>query len=382
MQTSTTTGTGSFTLSGSVANYRTFDSVLSTGDTFWYSIVDNVNNAWECGLGTYSGSNVFARTALTESSTGSAINFAAGTKNVFIDVPAAGFFSANNYLSDPTQFGPQFNPGGRLTLASGTPVTTSDQTAKTAVLYTPYIHNVCPVIENSTRLVMAVFPETSYNLGTITSGKNYDVFAWSSGGVFSLYVEAWTNDTTRAVSLVNHTSFGFLVHSTNTYLRYLGTLRTTSTTTTEDSKAKRFLWNMYNRVPREIRNYESTSSWSYGTSTWRAINNSTTNQVAFVNGLNESPVSVRATSQVTSSAGNTALVGLNLDATTGAPPTPYIGQIGGGGYSFFAQSQTIDYSDYAGLGYHYLQMMEYGGGTNTFYGGPSGAGTISGTTIA
>jgi len=379
-ETTVTTGSGSLTLAGAVTNFRTFNSVLATGNTTIYVIEDTVNNAWEVGLGTYSGSNILARTTLLSSSTGSFLTLAAGTKFVYIDVPASMLFQTSNNVTDLRYFAPTNLAGGRLALTSGTAVTTSDVTGATNVYYTPYENSLIGLYDaNIAKAVLVPFTQTTLALGTLTSGKNYDVFGYLSSGALALTTTAWTNDTTRATALQYDSIQGYLVSSGNSAQRYLGTFRTTATTTTEDSKAKRFLWNMYNRVPREIRNYESTTAWSYGTSTWRAINNLTTNQVAFLIGLNESPVSVRATSSATSSVGNTAAVGLNLDATTGAPPTPYVGQIGGGGYSFFAQSLTIDYSDYPGLGYHYLQMMEYGGGTNTFYGGGNGGGIISGT---
>jgi hypothetical protein len=80
--TSTTTGTGVFTVSGSAPNgYQTFSSVCSTNDTFWYSIGNQSANEWEVGLGTYSAANQITRTTVLRSSNaGSAVNFSAGTK--------------------------------------------------------------------------------------------------------------------------------------------------------------------------------------------------------------------------------------------------------------------------------------------------------------
>lgn len=89
--TSTTTGTGTFTVSGSApTGFRTFSAVCSTSDTFFYCIEDTTTGDWETGLGTYSGSNQVARTTVYASSNaGSAVNFAAGSKNVFMTLPAA-----------------------------------------------------------------------------------------------------------------------------------------------------------------------------------------------------------------------------------------------------------------------------------------------------
>ena len=89
--TSTTTGTGALTLANSApSTYRTFGSVCATGDTFPYAVVHQSASEWETGIGTYSAANTLTRTTvLASSNAGAAVNFSAGTKDVYIDVPAA-----------------------------------------------------------------------------------------------------------------------------------------------------------------------------------------------------------------------------------------------------------------------------------------------------
>lgn len=89
-ETTTTTGTGALTLGGAVANFVTFSSVLSDGDTTYYAIVDDGNGDFEVGLGTYAsaGTTLTRTTVLASSNSGSAVNLQAGTKNVFITYPA------------------------------------------------------------------------------------------------------------------------------------------------------------------------------------------------------------------------------------------------------------------------------------------------------
>lgn len=88
--TSTTTSTGNFTVTGTApTGYRTFSAVLSVSDTFYYVIQHQTLNEWEVGLGTYSSANVFARTTVISSSNAnSAVNFSAGTKDVFLTLAA------------------------------------------------------------------------------------------------------------------------------------------------------------------------------------------------------------------------------------------------------------------------------------------------------
>ena len=88
--TSTTTGTGDITVSGSAPfGYRTFSTVLSVADTFYYAIQGQATAEWEIGVGTYASSNQFARTTvLASSASGSAVSFSSGTKNVFLTLAA------------------------------------------------------------------------------------------------------------------------------------------------------------------------------------------------------------------------------------------------------------------------------------------------------
>jgi len=54
-------------------------------------------------------------------------------------------------------------PGGRLTLTSGTPVTTSDVTAATSVYYTPYVGNKISLY-NGWEWIFHEFSELSLSL--------------------------------------------------------------------------------------------------------------------------------------------------------------------------------------------------------------------------
>jgi len=89
-ETTTTTGTGAITLAGAEVNFVAFSSVLSDGDTTYYAIVDDANQDFEVGLGTYatSGNTLTRTTVLASSNGGSAVDLSAGSKEVFINYPA------------------------------------------------------------------------------------------------------------------------------------------------------------------------------------------------------------------------------------------------------------------------------------------------------
>ena len=88
-ESTTTTGTGNIALGGAVTNFETFSANLSNSDTTYYAIVDNTNNAFEVGLGTYNSSgNTLSRSVIASSNSNSAVNLSAGTKEVFITAVA------------------------------------------------------------------------------------------------------------------------------------------------------------------------------------------------------------------------------------------------------------------------------------------------------
>jgi hypothetical protein len=88
-ETTTTTGTGTVTLAGASTGYQSF-SVIGNANTTYYCIAGQGTNEWEVGIGTYtaSGTTLARTTILASSNSGSAVNFSAGTKDVFVVYPA------------------------------------------------------------------------------------------------------------------------------------------------------------------------------------------------------------------------------------------------------------------------------------------------------
>ena len=89
-ETTTTTGTGPVVLAGEAGGFQDFSSAIGNTNTTYYAIVHQSLDEWEVGIGTYgSASNNLTRNTLLSSSTGSSINFSAGTKDVFVTLPAS-----------------------------------------------------------------------------------------------------------------------------------------------------------------------------------------------------------------------------------------------------------------------------------------------------
>ena len=117
-ETTTTTGTGTVTLGGAATGFQSF-SVIGNGNTTFYTIQLANTNEWEVGIGTYtsSGTTLSRDTILESSNSGSAVNFSAGTKDVFVTYPAekAVYQDANG-----DAYAPQFAASNGLNVNNGT----------------------------------------------------------------------------------------------------------------------------------------------------------------------------------------------------------------------------------------------------------------------
>ena len=100
-ETTTTTGTGTYTLAGAVTGFETFTANLSNSDTTYYACTDNTN--FEVGIGTFttSGTTLARTTVLASSNSNNAVNWSSGTRTIFITYPAdkSVFIDASDHLT-------------------------------------------------------------------------------------------------------------------------------------------------------------------------------------------------------------------------------------------------------------------------------------------
>ena len=88
-ETTTTTGTGTYTLAGAVTGFETFTANLDNSDTTYYACTDNTD--FEIGIGTFtsSGTTLARTTILASSNSNNEVNWSSGTRSIFMTYPAA-----------------------------------------------------------------------------------------------------------------------------------------------------------------------------------------------------------------------------------------------------------------------------------------------------
>lgn len=369
MTVSGTPGTGTVTLNAASSGHQSFATAYGANATVDVLFEDGTE--WEVARNctyTHSGTTV-TRGTLEESSTGSAIGLtSAATASV---IATAG----NGNLIEALLQG--VTPGGRLTLESGVPVSTTDQTAKTSVYFTPYVHNMI-VLWDGADWCPTTFTEKTLALGTLTSGKPYDVFGYLSAGALVLESLAWTDDTTRATAVTLQD--GRYCKSGDKTRLYLGSFYTTSTTTTADAVATRYLWNMYNRRRRQLIAKDATTSWTYATNSWRQARATSSNKIELINGISDAILDVTVAC-VASGTGVSGQVGIGVNSTTTNSPDAHGSQsiaVVSASTAGFGLSVTRLLATPT-IGYSYFAWLEQpsSGSTATFYGSGAGEGYMA-----
>ena len=259
-------------------------------------------------------------------------------------------------------------PPGRLTLTSGTPITTADVTAATNIYYLPYLGNLIQLWDGSA-WTLYTFAELTLALGTLTSGKPYDVFVFESSGTVTLEVgPVWTNDTTRATAVTLQD--GRYCKSGDKTRLYLGTFYTTSTTTTEDSVANRYLANFYNTVDRSLSarpgysDNNAANTITTASATWVRVNGGTNDLVSYVLTRPQMVSAVFAARGVPSGATAEVYLGICPDNTTAGATLFCSVTYGSTGLIEMAIPKVFLQTE----GRHFLQMMfQSSTGTATYY---------------
>ena len=123
-ETTNSTGTGAVTLAGAYISFQTFLAAIGNGNTTYYTIASAATGEWEVGIGTYSsGPNTLSRdTILASSNGGAAVNFIAGSKDVFVTQPSERSLLLNSSSNGLVAGNAAFTAGDLLYATSTTAV--------------------------------------------------------------------------------------------------------------------------------------------------------------------------------------------------------------------------------------------------------------------
>jgi hypothetical protein len=250
---------------------------------------------------------------------------------------------------------------GRLTLETGVPVSTTDQTAKTVLYYTPYNGDYVALYDTvNTRWDLFQFTERSLSLSALAANTNYDVFIYDNSGTLTLETVAWSNSgagTSARASAITQLDGVWVKDSDKR--RLLGTIRTTSTTgECEDSVIRRFVCNLSNSVFRALTKVDSISN-TYSTPTWRYFNADSTNKLETVSVLGQNFDLVVSSHLV----GQHASVGIGLNTSTAPYPSgAFVDLVNAADYLITGDAATLSAPKNVPLdiGYNFVAIIQSG----------------------
>lgn len=267
----------------------------------------------------------------------------------------------------------------RLTLTSGLPVTFADVTGASTLYLSAYRGNNISLF-NGTAWIVRQFTEISIVLAGLIANRPYDVFCYDNAGNPTLEFLAWASNTARTTGLIRQD--GVLVKNGDATRKYIGSFQTLSATTTSDTKRQRLVWNMYNRVRRNMSVTDATASWNYSNPVFRQSNANANNQLEVMCGWQEDNISIRATSGVsTTVTGINVAAGIGLNSTTVSTPT-IAGRVDTGATGVLTNGTAL-YEDASSLGFNFYAWLEFASGaTTTWYGSSTLASGMIGQVLA
>lgn len=188
-ETTTTTGTGTVTLAGAKTGYQAFTTAFSTGAKVYYCITDNTN--WEVGVGTFTtaGTTLSRDSIFASSNAGAAVNWGAGSKDVFCTAPMQSVVGAPRLQAKTGAYTVVASDNGSIiNCTSGTFTVSLTAAATLGSGFTCWVWNtgtgVITIDPNSTETVDGVDPTTEFKL---TQGTGVQIVctgtAWLTGEV-------------------------------------------------------------------------------------------------------------------------------------------------------------------------------------------------------
>lgn len=284
-------------------------------------------------------------------------------------------------------------PGGRLTLTAGTPVTTGNVTGATTVYYVPYASSKVPLFDGTTWSLFDIGSsglsqttlDNTKSPAAVANNSVYDLFIWNDSGTVRLSRgPLWTSDTARGTGAgttelqqVNGRWVNKVSITSGPAAQcglYVGTIRSDGSAQINDSLTKRHVWNTHHRVARTMRATDAASTWGYNTGTLRQANANAANQLDYVQGLSEDPIKAHVSANGANDTVAVGLyVGIGVDSTTVNSAQIYVTGLGAAATS--GANGWAMYEGLPGIGRHALVWLESavsGSGNTTWWGTQAG----------
>jgi hypothetical protein len=87
-EVTTSSGLGPFEPTGAFTGYTSFADAIGAGNTTFYTIQNSADGTWEVGAGSFDGTYLYRDTVFTSSNNNLKVDFAAGSKEIFVTLPA------------------------------------------------------------------------------------------------------------------------------------------------------------------------------------------------------------------------------------------------------------------------------------------------------
>jgi len=253
--------------------------------------------------------------------------------------------------------------GLRLSSTNNVYVPTADVTGVGTLYWTTEISGGTGIVTgyNGSTIASKAIQQKSIAV-SMTSGKIKNVYYDYDADALALGAD-WTNDTTPSETIADEQ--GAKVLSSDHTKLYLGVVRADGSNTIADSKAKPWVVNTYNRMPRPL--FTSNSGSHLYTSTYREWNAGTGSvRLELLLPDKTYPVSLTLSVQGTIAANGLMQTNMTVDATT----TSGTGFLLTNEIIFHLSTSHIFTQDMiklldidtVGIGYHYVAVVEQGQG--------------------
>jgi len=212
-ETTTTTGTGTITLAGAVSGFQTFTTAIGNANTTYYTIAGQTTSEFEVGIGTYttSGTTLSRDTILTSSNSNLAVNFSAGTKNVFVTYPASRSVYVNGTTLTATNSSilPVGSGGtgitttptnGQIPIGNGTNYTAATLTAGNGTSITNAsgaitVTGTGSTLNPQTSAYVLVAGDAGKTISITTGGVTVNTSIFSAGNIVTIYNNSGSSQT-------------------------------------------------------------------------------------------------------------------------------------------------------------------------------------------